>query len=350
MPQRLWLWIAAILCAVCIQCANADDDEDEESAFPIHQSDGRPALSTNLGFLFINGRYVALPYLTSTSDEGKLIVNGSVFQLESRYEGPRFSGRSDFANRGPDRGPNRGLGGRESYSSLADRVHGWLESKTLVILSEEQQQPELYAASEVYDILQALLDKSGKNSNVIPVSIRPYLPALRSDIELMARSAEYTAAEEAMSERNRRSNQSVHRLDDFAFPLSLAGMLLVVFSTGQLLLKKPPEGKELRERSDESSSNTGLFVTLIIAFSVLDLIWTMLASHDGSMRELNPIGRHLISDPILLACFKACTTGVAVGILIYLRSHSRVHLAAWWICLLLTLMTARWLVFTSMLV
>ncbi len=346
MPQRLWLWIAAILCAVCIQCAHADDDEDEESAFPIQQSDGRPALSTNRGFLFINGKYIALPYIIGTSKEGKLIVGNSVFQLESRSERPRLSGRTDFANRGSNRGP----GGRESYSSLADRVYGWLESKSLVILSEEQQQPELYAASEVYDILHALGDESDKNSNVIPVSIRPYLPALRSDMELMARSAEYTAAEEAMGERNRKSNQSVQRLDDFAFPLSLAGMVLVVFSTGQLLLKKPPEGKELRVRSDESSSNTGLFVTLIVAFSVLDLIWTMLASHDGSMRELNPIGKHLISDPILLACFKACTTGVAVGILIYLRSHPRVHLAAWWLCLLLTLMTARWLVFTSMLV
>jgi len=349
MPQRLWLWIAAILCAVCIQCAYADDEEDEEdeeSAFPIHQSDGRSALSSNLGFLFINGKYISLPHLISISEEGKLIVNGSVFQLESRHESPRFSGRSDFANRGS----NRGSGGRESYSSLADRVYGWLESNSLVILTEEQQQPELYATSEVYDILQALLDKSGENLDVIPVSIRPYLPALRSDMELMARSAEYTAAEDAMSERNIRSNQSVQRLDAFAFPLSLAGMLLVVFSTGQLLLKRPPEGKELRERSDESSSNTGLFVTLIIAFSVLDLIWTMLASHDGSMRELNPIGRHLLSDPILLACFKVCTTGVAVGILIYLRSHPRVHLAAWWLCLLLTLMTARWLVFTSMLV
>lgn len=346
MPQRLWLWIAAVLCAVCIQCANADDDEEDEVAFPTHQSDGRPALSTNRGFLIINGKYIAIPCLIGTSEEGKLIVNGATFQLESHLERPRLSGRSEFANRGSNRGP----GGRGSNSSLADRVYGWLESKSLVILSEEQQQPELYATADVYDILQALLNKGEKNSDVIPVSLRPHLPALRSDMELMARSAEYTAAEEAMGERNRRSNQSVQQLDTFAFPLSLAGMLLVVFSTGQLLLKKPPEGKELRERSNESSSNTGLFVTLIIAFSVLDLIWTMLASHDGSMRELNPIGKHLLSDPILLACFKTCTTGVAVGILIYLRSHPRVHLAAWWLCLLLTLMTARWLVFTSMLV
>lgn len=149
----------------------------------------------------------------------------------------------------------------------------------------------------MYDVLQALLDKSGANRNLIPLSLRSHLLELRSDTDLMARAAELISVQDAMGVRNQRSTQSVRRLDQFAFPLSLAGMLLVVFSTGQLLLKRPPDGKELNGRSDESSSNTFLFVILIVAFSVLDLIWTILASHDGTMRELNPIGRHFISDP-----------------------------------------------------
>lgn len=346
MPKRTWLWIAAILFVVSIRCVNADDEEDEESGFSTHKFARSNAQSTSRGFLFVNGKYVPLPYVISMSEEDRLIVNGETLQFESHSERTRLSGRSDFATRGS----NRGQGGRGAYSSLADRVRGWLESDSLVILSEEQRQPELYANSEVYDILQALLDKSGATVNAVPLSLRSHLPRLRSDTELMARSAELISAEAAMGELNRRSFQSVRRLDQFAFPLSLAGMLLIVFSTGQLLLKRPPEGKELNSRSDESISNTCLFVTLIVAFSVLDLIWTILASHDGSMRELNPIGRHLISNPNLLICFKACTTGLSVGILFFLRSHPRVQLAAWWMCLLLTLMTARWLVFNSLLV
>ena len=346
MLQGLWVCTIALLFAVCIPYVNADDDADDTVSYKDAGITFFPVMTR--GFFIVNGKFILPPYQIGTSKNGELFVNGSMYNLESRSEQSRDSSRSSYSRRGWDRGP----GGRESSQSQSNRLYGLLESESLVILSKDQQQLEVYHYSDLLDIIGAMLDKSDTNLDVIPKSISMHLLDLRSDVELMTRFATYQAAADATKQRNYGSNQSVLRMDNFAFPLSLVGMVLVVFATGQLLLNPPqkPNREVLSDRSDESSSNTCLFITLIVAFSVLDLIWTILASHDNSMRELNPIGRHLITSPMLLICFKAVTTGVAVVILLHLRSYRRVRLAAWWLCLLLTMLTARWLMFNSLLI
>lgn len=288
------------------------------------------------------------PYKIGASTSGEMFVNNRRFSFKNRSEQSRYASRSGYSRNGWNRGP----GGRRSHSSQAESIYVLLESDSLLLLSNEQSQFEVYQDAELLGIIEAMLDKSDASNDVLPKSIRMHMPDLRSDMELMTRLASFKTAVESVEQRNHTSNLSVQRMDHFAFPLSLVGMVLVVFATGQLLLNPPPKHnrEDLTVRSDESSSFTNLFVTLIVAFSVLDLIWTILASHDNSMRELNPIGRHLIANPILLVCFKALTTGVAVAILLLLRRHRRVHLAAWWLCLLLTMLTARWLMFNSLLI
>jgi hypothetical protein len=73
-----------------------------------------------------------------------------------------------------------------------------------------------------------------------------------------------------------------------------------------------------------------------------------MAASTGQLRELNPIGSHLVENPRHLAGFKIAITVAAIGVLWLLRRHKRAQLAAWWICLLLTLVTIRWLAFSSM--
>lgn len=68
------------------------------------------------------------------------------------------------------------------------------------------------------------------------------------------------------------------------------------------------------------------------------------------MREINPIGGRLIDRPEQLILFKAVMTTLAIGLLFRLRRYRRAQLAAWWSCLVLTLLTVRWLTFNSMLV
>ncbi len=347
MHERLSLWIAGVLCAMTIQTAKAENVF--EPALDREPAAGAFEESTTNGFLIANGRFVSPPYLLRVEDDENLMINETAFRIESRSG---FSNRPDFTGRPGQagRGWRRGRGGRGSVRSQAARVYGMLESGGLVILSEEQNLVELYSRSYLYDIVDALLDESDAKIESIPDSIRSRLPELRSDAALMTRAEDFQSVAEEIEQNNLRSVQSVLWLDRAAYPLTTLGMLLVVLATGQLLINRPPQGKELNKHSDESSSSTIRFVTMIVAFSILDLIWTILASHDGSMRELNPIGSHLISDPRLLVLFKASTTGVAVAILIYLRRIQRVHLASWWMCLLLTLLTARWLVFNSLLV
>ena len=346
MLQGLWVCVVTFLCTVCISQSKADDEEDDTVLSKVDGITFAPV--TKRGFLILDGKFVLPPYKIGTSASGELLVNQQKFNLESRSEQSRYASRSGYSRSGWNRGP----GGRGSYSSQADRIYGLLESDSLLLFSNEQSQFEVYHDSELISIIGAMLDKSNASIDVIPKSISMHLPDLRRDVELMTRLASFKTAIDSVEQRNHNSNQSVMRMDHFAFPLSLVGMVMVVFATGQLLLNPPPKPNRmiLAGRSDESSSNTCLFVTLIVAFSVLDLIWTILASHDDSMRELNPIGRHLIASPMLLICFKSLTTGVAVAILLHLRSHRRVHLAAWWLCLLLTMLTARWLMFNSLLI
>lgn len=346
MLQGLWVCAIALLFTVCIPFVNADDDADDTVSYGEAGITFAPV--TTRGFFIVDGKFILPPYQIGTSNNGELFVNGAMFSLESRSERSRYSSKSGYSRNGW----NRGSGGRESYQSHADRLYGLLESESLVILSKDQQQLEMYHDTDLLGIIGAMLDKSDASIDVMPKSIRMHLPDLRSDVELITRLASFKTAMDSVQQRNYGSNQSVLRMDHFAFPLSLVGMVLVVFATGQLLLNPPPKPScgILTDRSGESSSNTSLFVTLIVAFSVLDLIWTILASHDNTMRELNPIGRHLIASPMLLICFKAISTGVAVAILLYLRSHLRVQLATWWMCLLLTMLTARWLMFSSLLI
>lgn len=81
---------------------------------------------------------------------------------------------------------------------------------------------------------------------------------------------------------------------------------------------------------------------------MIDLIWTVVASDSVSMRELNPLGRQLIDRPMHLVAFKLATTTTAIGLLYSLRRSPIAQAASWWSCLVLTLVTARWLTFNSM--
>ena len=98
---------------------------------------------------------------------------------------------------------------------------------------------------------------------------------------------------------------------------------------------------------DSQPTNEGF--VFVVALSLLDLVWTLLVSQAGTMRELNPVGGRLIDDPVKLVAFKVAMTGLAAGLIFKLRYYRRAQLASWWACLILTLLIVRWLTFNSML-
>src|SRR5690606_27472157 len=100
------------------------------------------------------------------------------------------------------------------------------------------------------------------------------------------------------------------RLQSWAYPLTVFGMLASVISFGHLL-QYPPRGSydvvPSRRRRDLCRA-TVIFLAMVVILSALDLVWTLLVSQAGQMNELNPIGKELLDDPWLLAMFKTGVT------------------------------------------
>jgi hypothetical protein len=94
----------------------------------------------------------------------------------------------------------------------------------------------------------------------------------------------------------------------------------------------------------------GRSLVLIALLSCIDLVWTLAATGAGAMSELNPLGSRLIGDPAQLVLFKLGVTIAPIAILYVLHRRPVAQIASWWCCLLLTLLTARWVVFQSMFV
>jgi hypothetical protein len=293
------------------------------------------------GLLILDGVYVAPPYHILTQPDGAVLVNGQPFSytLAPNREPSRFpSGRRKRFGGEYD--------GRETAASFVEDI---LRSDGMLISQSGTSPYWLATPSEVSNFLNVSLNE-GHDYKQFPSWLVATFPVLRDNVEFRRHARAYVNKSNQIETDNRSQADKVRLLDQVAYPLSSVGMFLVVLATGQLLSVRPPQRDELHLESSEASSNTVRFATMIVAFSILDLVWTILASHDGSMKELNPFGARLISDPVMLVSFKLATTFASVGILLYLRRFHRVTLASWWLCLVLTLLTARWLTFNSLLV
>lgn len=165
--------------------------------------------------------------------------------------------------------------------------------------------------------------------------------------ELRIRVGEVLEKERAVEERNMAELAARKNLDSSSYPLTVFGMVLVVIAFGNLLSNEAPLDIQSSE-SPVMERRVKIFLMLIAAFSVLDLIWTLLASRANALTELNPIGSQLIHNPIGLLAFKTLVTVGVIGILFVLRGHRVAQRGAWWACLICTLVTVRWLTFNSM--
>ena len=153
-----------------------------------------------------------------------------------------------------------------------------------------------------------------------------------------------TKAAQASANLSRASAKRM--LESSAYPLTMVGMLLVVMAFGHLLSFKP-DSTNGSAVSPEAQRAIRHSLILLAALSGLDLIWTLLASRAGVMKELNPLGAALIDDPLPLIVLKIVATMSAVVLLFALRQHNVAQKGAWWGCLICTLLTVRWLTFNS---
>lgn len=134
------------------------------------------------------------------------------------------------------------------------------------------------------------------------------------------------------------------------YGVNLFGMLAGVAALGSLLSSRPNTDRRWRDL-DASTAGMKLVTRcggLIVLLGLFDLVCTLMAFHTGMFRELNPVASQLGSSPLTIIAFKVAAMTAGVGLLWRLRQYSGAQTAAWWMCLVCTLVAFRWLTFHSM--
>jgi hypothetical protein len=139
-------------------------------------------------------------------------------------------------------------------------------------------------------------------------------------------------------------------MEQLHYPLTMFALLVGATAAGHLLTSWPSLGAA-GEDAEIAARRTRIVwrsMAFVLVFSALDLVWTILASRAGTMHEMNPVAGRFIGDPMLLSYFKVLATGAGIVLLLGLRRHHVAQSASLWLCLVCTLLTFRWLTFTSL--
>jgi uncharacterized protein DUF5658 len=134
------------------------------------------------------------------------------------------------------------------------------------------------------------------------------------------------------------------------YVITLLAMGLVVAACGTLLNYRPI-GRARWSEVDATGDGIAIVVrsvVLLVLLGIFDLGCTLVAQQAGGFTEMNPLGSRLIENPALLTVFKVTSLLLACGILFALRRYRGAQLASWWMCLLCTVLTFRWLTYNSM--
>jgi hypothetical protein len=351
----------AFICLLAVACcASAQEPRERDGRPPFGREfrgggpppfsrfDVPPETTVGKGYVFIDGEYVPSPYEIHFAD-GELTINGRRLTAQPPPRG--FGGRGF--------GP-RGGGGENSWRFMAAELQGQLTNDG-VMLSFAGQPLILLDNSTTYDLLKSMIATDGRSMRQVSVVER--LPAdfdkqvwedwisnFKLPDDLRPRAAALIDSYDRAQARAASDIRARKWLESLSYPLSISGMLLSVLAIGHLLGGRPHAGKPTfgSDASPEMIQALNWSLLFVVAFSALDLTWTLLAAGVNQMHELNPIGSHLIDNPRHLMGFKVGITLPCLGLLWLLRKHKRAQIAAWWICLVLTLVTVRWLLVNSM--
>jgi Domain of unknown function (DUF5658) len=337
--------------------SDARSEQEAQPAEPAVEEEVSAALRetaiVETGYLFADGRYIPPPYHIAVSPEGKVYVNGEVLPGEIGFGGAR----GEYSR--PQPMPGRGFGWGRGFA-FRPREHRHLQSRLeaeqVVVTFSDAQVVNL--PDQTYHFLKSLTDPDPTSEHfrallaALPAETatrwRAWITGFDVPPDLQARAEEMIGGYEAALAENQAQIRAVRILDTIGYPLTVTGMLLAVIALGHLLMSVPNRMATHPEARRELPRATTISLVLIIAFSAFDLVWTILTAQSGQMREMNPIGSRLVDSPELLIGFKLAATGVGCGLLYALRRHGRAQLASWWLCLVCTVLTFRWLMFNSM--
>lgn len=280
------------------------------------------------GFLFIDGEYLKPPYMVVQTQDA-LAVNGRVIRslLDSRDAEQKYAGIE--------------LGSA-------------LEQHSVVVLNSWEPPINITSGTDVGRFLQMMTsDEKTIREQALQFdrndTWKQWVQEFEAPQDFVRRANRRLQRMRKIRETTMSRFRNRQSVASMGYILTIVGMILGVWALGHLLSSSP--------RPDEISESkvtpaiiraTRISIIAVFMLSGLDLIWTLVVSNAGQMREVNPLGSRLIDNPMYLVAFKVTATLIGCGVLYAMRHHQRARKAAWWMCLVMTVLTFRWLVFNSM--
>ena len=347
------------------------------------------------GYVILNGHYLPPPYVLETREDD-LWINDQLAVADwfSRQSGMRrrggFGGRPTHRERPPEfdgprepefggpRGPrsagSRGpdLGGpRGRHMPPSEPRFGFnplqnILAKNGMFIASDGLRPISLDETHAAMVVDALISGESHDEKLRQIfDCAPYpmneaswqtvIETFEPSDELIERlGPEIERVQQAILE-----NEAIHQAavasvfwnsKPVKYVITLLAMGLVVAACGTLLNYRPT-GRARWSEVDASGDGIPIVVrsvVLLILLGIFDLGCTLVAQQAGGFAELNPLGSQLIENPALLTAFKLTSLFLACGILLALRRYRGAQLASWWMCLLCTVLTFRWLTYNSM--
>ncbi|MGI9473666.1 MAG: DUF5658 family protein [Rubripirellula sp.] len=337
-----------------------------------NQNAGTVSPVSKNGYVFLNGNYIEPPYEVVLKEAG-LIINGDHFSIDEStlpefMRGGAGRQRGDASFMGNERlrfasagfGGGRRRGGRPSSQSTFNRLQSFVSiaaKQDVTILLDGRKPLLLEVPGRGQTLLEVLLGEENNSTSESLSMLSDY------DLETLEQLTSSFRLNEAFTTRATGHLDAMHKVQSesqsilqanvwserIGYPLTIVAMVLVVLAFGHLLSNKPTlTDAVMEEFPKETKMVVGRSLMIVALLSIIDLVWTMAAAQAGSIRELNPLGSKLLHDPMQLIVFKFLVTSIAIGLLYRLKQQPIAQMASWWSCLVLTLLTARWLTFNSM--
>ncbi len=291
------------------------------------------------GFFIYNGRYIPPPY-TIVFDKNGISINK--FPLSPRAQesiGSQYESDNEYGQFYLER--NR----QTMVMFLIERD---LNADSLLIINQSDQAclfPS-YTTIQIMEIIASEKSNEEKIKTLMDIPGHSFaswewkqiIANIQPSSTLQARVA--TVKEKCAYYRNKDDQNGSGKYQ----VLAVAGLILSVLSLGILLSHHPKNEGTIKGRNcnSEAVKRVWYAISLFIALNLYDLISTLVVMKNNFELELNIIARSMLGTPLLLVCFKLGACGLAALIILKYRHYRCAQQAAWWSCVLYTVILFRW--------
>jgi hypothetical protein len=323
---------------------------------PGNALEGQPIES---GFVIVDGQYLSAPYVVERRS-ADILINEHLVQEAAVPDWSPGPGPRPFDPRGG--WPRWGHGPRPIDAGEIERR---LRDNALLVVREGE--PARFIgwpdSLSVMNILLSDATAQQKVESLAEAQVQPVPPADWARIveafeptsELAERVRSLTREYQAAADREQAYSEGLKTRSLLEsrwviYTLTVMSMALAALAMGSLVIHPPDVRGRWRDVLD-GRDNVVLVarnVALLVLLGLCDLACTLVARQAGGFVELNPFIREPMGDPLVLASLKIPSLLGACLILLLLRRYRGAQVASWWLCLVCTVLSFRWLTFNSL--